>query len=207
MNLSARVSIAFLAALLAACASSPPVRYFSLEPVEVANPGDEPNAVVIGLGPLRMPEYLKRTQMVTRGAGAEVEINDFVRWAEPVDKALHRVVAADADSRLDGVVMVAYPYFESIQADYVVLGQVDRFDSDASGRTLLQLQWTVLGRGEKALIPPRRASYETRAATPGDPGAIARSMNQALLKFSDDLASQLRVALQGKSEHPDGNNE
>lgn len=198
MNPWPRVLLTLICVALASCGTSPPVRYFSLEPEEVPGTANEAHAVIVGLGPLRMPEYLKRTQMVTRGSGAEVEIHDYARWAEPVSKAMHRVVAADVDANLDGVVVVAYPYLESLPVDYVVLGQVDRFDSDASGRTLLQLQWTVLGPNHEALIPPRRAHYETRAATPGDPGAIARSMNQALEQFSRDVSGRLGDALAEK---------
>ena len=188
-----------LAAVLSSCATSPPVRYYSLQPV-AASAGDAPGAKVVGLGPLRVPEYLRRSQMVTRGPGSEIEVHDNARWAEPVDKAIHRVVAANVDSQLDGVVVVAYPYLETVPVDFVVLGQVDRFDADASGEVMLQVQWAVLNDLRKGVIDPQRARYEARAGDPNDPNAIARAMNEALNRFSDDVAAQLRSALEDWSE-------
>lgn len=194
--------IALLAALLCACGSSPQVRYYSLESAAVGA-GDEPGARVVGLGPLRVPEYLRRSQMVTRGPGLEVEVHEFARWAEPVDKAMHRVLAANVDGRLDGVVVVAYPYLETVPVDFVVVGQVDRFDSDASGRVLLQVQWAVLDAHRNGVIPPQRARYEARAAEAGDSNAIVGAMNEALRQFSDDIAAQLRSALPEFSDGED----
>lgn len=189
------LSLALVAALLGACGTSPPVRYYSLEPAVVAGSGDGPGARILGFGPLRMPDYLKRSQIVTRGAGAEMEVHELARWVEPVDKAMHRMVAANLDAQLEGVVVVGYPYFESLRIEYVVLGQVERFDSDATGQVVLEVQWALLSDQRKALIAPQRARYEARAADPGDPDAIARAMNAALERFSDDIATQLRSLL------------
>jgi uncharacterized lipoprotein YmbA len=96
--------------------------------------------------------------------------------------------------------VVAYPYLETVPVDFVVLGQVDRFDADASGEVMLQVQWAVLNDLRKGVIDPQRARYEARAGDPNDPNAIARAMNEALNRFSDDVAAQLRSALEDWSE-------
>lgn len=197
MNPMPRLIVVLLACWLVSCGSSPPVRYYSLEPTQAPVSDQEDGAIVVGLGPLRVPEYLRRTQMVTRDSGTQVEVNDYVRWAEPVDKAIHRVVAADVDRRLDGVVVMAFPYFEAVPIDYVVLGSVEQFEADSAGTVELQVQWAVLDKEKSTLLPPRRTHYETRVVSAGDPGAIARAMTEALNRFSEDLASQLRKALQG----------
>jgi len=195
-----RLCLVFLAVLLTACGTSPPVHFYSLEPTAVSGASNEKDAVIIGLGPLRVPDYLKRTQMVTRGSGSEVVVHEQDRWVEPVARAMYRVLAANVDSQLDGVIVIAYPYLEPVQTNYAVLGQVDRFDSDASGQVLLQVQWAIVGIDEQhALIPPQRRRYTAQATKPGDPNAIAIAMNRALVKFGDDIAGQLHEALQAES--------
>jgi uncharacterized lipoprotein YmbA len=189
------IGLALLAVMLTACGTSPPVRYFSLEPAAVSATVDEPGARVVGLGPLRVPDYLKRSQIVTRGSGSEIKVNDYARWAEPVDKAMHRVLAANVDRQLEGVIVVAYPYLETVPVDYIVLGQVDRFDGDSAGSVVLEVQWSVQNDQRKALISPQRVRYETRASDPDDPEAITRAMNQALARFSDDIARKLDTTL------------
>ena len=53
--------------LLAACGSSPPVNYYSLEILESDFRRDSDGALLIGVGPLRTPDYLSRSRIVTRG--------------------------------------------------------------------------------------------------------------------------------------------
>ena len=77
--------------LLTACGSSPPVRYFSLSSTVTGGGQDAENAVVLGLGPIRMAEYLNRSQIVTRGSDAEIKVDEFNRWAEPLGLVFHRV--------------------------------------------------------------------------------------------------------------------
>lgn len=194
-RLPTRICLTFLAAMLAACASSPPVKYYSLGPGTVPATPDKADAAVMAFGPLRVPEYLNRSQLVTRGTGSDLTVHEYDRWAEPVEEAMHRVVAAQLDSQLDGVIVVAYRALQTLPVDYRLLGQVDRFEADTSGKVVLQLQWTVLDKDQHALIPPRRDRYEAQAAPPGDPGAIAGAMNQALDRFSTDAAGRIRKVL------------
>lgn len=195
-RLPTRICLTFLASLLAACATtSQPVNYYSLETASVPATTNNPGAEVMAFGPLRVPEYLNRSQLVTRGAGSSLTVHEYDRWAEPVEDAMHRVIAAQLDSQLDGVNVVAHPALQALAVDYRLLGQVDRFEADASGKVVLQLQWSVLDKDQQALIPPRRDRYEAQAASPGDPGAIAGAMNQALVRFSSDAAGRLRESL------------
>ena len=187
--------IPLTALILAACGASPPVRYYSLEPAGQATTGAQSGELMIGLGPLRVPDYLKRSRLVTRGAGPGMDVHEYSRWVEPVDKAMHRVLAANVDSRVDRAVVLAYPYLELLDMDYVVLGQVDRFDSDASGNVVLTVQWTVMDEENQALISPQRSSYEIRASNPADHGSIAQAMTAALGRFGEDIARQLNESL------------
>jgi hypothetical protein len=185
--------------LLGACGSSPPVRYFSLSTTVTGGGQDSDDAAVLGLGPLRMAEYLDRTQIVTRGVGAELEVDEFSRWAEPLSPALHRVVSTDVDNLMPGVIVVAFPWESVVRAevDYRLLGDVTRFDTDSDGLVVLEVQWgsTSVESGE-VLIRAHRSRYEAQAQSADDPAAVALAMNDALAKFSRDIANKLEAALE-----------
>jgi len=185
--------------LIGACGSSPPVRYFALSPMDSVQRQVPDDAVTLGVGPIRMPEYLNRSQLVTRGSGAELEVDDFSRWAEPLTDALHRVVSTDVDNMMSGVMVIAFPWEAVVHndVDYRLLGEVTRFDADRSGRVVLDIQWTIYDvSAEVVTVPPRRRSYETRAARSDDPANIASAMNDALAMFSRDVVRELEVVLQ-----------
>lgn len=199
MMITARtITLCTLASLmLVACGSSPPVSYYALAPMSVEPQPDPGDAPILGLGPLSMPEYLNRSQIVTRGAGAEMHVDEYSRWAEPLGPALHRIVSTDVDNLLDSVVVVAFPYDSLIRAeiDYRLLGEVSRFDADRTGLVVLDVLWAISEIGTDIVVPPHRAHYEAQAARAGDPGAIAEAMNEALLLFSQDIANALAAVL------------
>lgn len=176
------------------CGTSPPVRYYGLEPL----PTDTftvKESVVVGIGPLRVPEYMTRPQIVTRGrGGTQMMIDDFNRWAEPLDEAIHRVVAANVDSLVSDVTVVAFPYSNLIGVNYRLVGSVDRFDVDTDGRAVLIVQWGVGDSEHVAHIAPRRSRYEAQAGSTGT-DAIVRAMNDTINQFSREIASELEASL------------
>ena len=189
---------AFVSLLVGACGSSPPVRYFALSPMDSVQQQDPDDAVTLGVGPLRLPEYLNRSQIVTRGGGSELEVDEFSRWAEPLTQALHRVVSTDVDNMMNGVMVIAFPWEAVVhnEVDYRLLGEVTRFDADRSGRVVLDIQWGITATTGQAAVVIRRTQYETRAARPDDPAIVTSAMNDALAMFSRDVVSELEVILQ-----------
>lgn len=200
MNATARsiMTCALASLLLTACGSSPPARFFSLSPsVPVSGPESE-TTVALGLGPIRMPEYLDRSQIVTRDSGQELKVDEFSRWAEPLSTAFHRIVAADVDNAVDGLVVVAFPWESAVRAvvDYRLLGDVTRFDADRGGRVILDVQWGIVEMESKdRVVRPHRTRYEARAGSPDDPASVAAAMNEALAAFSRDVAGQMQAIL------------
>jgi hypothetical protein len=184
--------------LVAACGSSPPVRYFALSPMDSVQRQAPDDAVVLGVGPFRLPEYLNRSQLVTRGNGSELEVDEFSRWAEPLTLALHRVVSTDVDNMMDGVMVISFPWEAVVhnEVDYRLLGEVIRFEADRSGRVVLDIQWAISDVPGEVAVAVHRSKYETRAARPDDPAIVTSAMNDALAMFSRDVVSELEVILQ-----------
>lgn len=180
-----------------ACSSSPPVRYFSLNPIDAEFRQDPDNAVMLGLGPLRMPDYLNRSQIVWRGANAEMRVDEFSRWTEPLDTSLLRIVSTDVDSLLQGVVVVVFPYepFVRDQVDFRLVGDINRFEADGSGQVVLEVQWGIADADGGVVVPVRRNRYQAQASTVDDPGALVTAMNDALAQFSRDIAGKLEARL------------
>ncbi len=189
--------------LMAGCGSSPPVHYFALSPAEVSKSQDSGKILTLGLGPLRLPEYLNRSQLVTRGNGAELKIDEFSRWAEPLTRAIHRVVAIDVDNMMPGVTVLAFPW-EAVartQVDLRLIGEVSRFDAERSGQVVLEVQWAITDQSGEPVLRAHRRRYETRVANSEDPAAVAAAMNEALSMFSRDVVSQMENILPRASDN------
>lgn len=187
----------FTSMLLLACSSSPPVRYFALAPIDAELEPAPDDAIMLGLGPLRMPDYLDRSQIVTRGANSAIDVDEFNRWSEPLARSILRIVSTDVDSLLPNVVVVVYPYepFLRDKVSYQLAGEINRFEANYEGRVVLEVQWGVVDSDDRLLIPIRRNRYQAQAEVADDPGAIATAMNDALSQFSRDIVRKLASAL------------
>jgi uncharacterized lipoprotein YmbA len=187
-------SVVFL--FLAACGSSPPVRYFSLDPVYESTANDGVEKPIVGLGELRTPNHLYRSQMVTRSRGGELVVHDFQRWSEPLDQGIHRVVAANVDSLLENLTVIAFPFDSMVRPMYRVYGSVERFDVDDTGRAVLIVQWGITLRDGAVVAAPGRSRYEATASNTSDPTANVEALNDVLAAFSREIAERLRTAVE-----------
>ena len=80
---------------------------------------DEPGQVpagrelTLGLGPIHLPPYLERPQMVRRVAPNELVFDEFNRWSEPLKENFVRVLANDLDRLLGVERMIGYPWYSN----------------------------------------------------------------------------------------------
>src|SRR6185437_10868913 len=75
-------------------------------------------ALSIGLGPVQLPDYLQRDEIITRTGPNRVVISETDRWAEPLGDSFRRVLGNDLSGRLDGADVVPYPWYSSVRLDY-----------------------------------------------------------------------------------------
>mgnify|MGYP001819257879 CR=1 FL=1 len=193
MNRFFRYLVALCFLVLAACGSSPAVHYFTLESAGDYVAHDDDGSPILTVGTLRLPEYLNRSQYVSRGSGSEIVDDDLNRWAEPLDDAIHRVLATNLDILLDTVVVIAYPSTVVAHTDYRLIGRIDHFISDPNGIVVLRVQWGITDPNGVVVLPAKRASFQSQAAKPGDPGSIAQGMSDVLAQFSSAIAAEVNA--------------
>ena len=180
------------------CGSSPPVRYYALEPLP---PGDtkESTTSSVGVGPIKFPEYLKRPQIVSRSTSSEITIAEFDRWVEAVDIAMPRIVAMNLDVLLESVLVITFPFGGGlVDVDYRVVGQVARFDVDQTGQAVLDVQWAILAADGTDVTAPRRDRYQARVVSAGDYGSVVAALNETVDAWSRDMVGMFRAAVEAE---------
>ena len=166
-------------------------RYFMLEstsPSAVAARAEGPS---LGFGPIEMPEYLKRREMITRSGPHELRQSATDRWAEPLDVALPRVLGQNVVHELGGGRTVPFPWYENERPEFQIRVAIERFEPDPTGDAVLDARWTVreLGPGGE------RIDGETRARhTPVAPEseAVAEALSACVADLGADIAREVR---------------
>ncbi len=144
-----RLLLSLTAACLAAiflvgCGTSPPARYFHLQPM-VLEAGQAEETKRLGVGPLHFPQYLDRPQIVTLVDAAQMSIDDYSLWAEPLDEAVPRIIAVNLSGLTESIAAVDHRHYNFLPFEYRLVGNVLQFHADAEGR--VQLAVVAAGRG------------------------------------------------------------
>jgi uncharacterized lipoprotein YmbA len=183
-------SIGLFVAVAAGCASSPPTHFYTLSSTASAD-GSAALQGGILVGPVTVPSTVNQPQIVAQLAPNRVEMEDFERWAAPLDESIGRAVAGDLAVLL-GTPEVAVAPFANFVAAYRVTISVQRFESVPGDSALVEAVWTV--RKGAAEDGTRSGRTVAREAAPGkDYASLAAAHSRALAKLSADIAAAIRA--------------
>ncbi len=162
--------------------------FFVLSPTPAANAGT-PVPVSIGLGPIILPGYLDRLQIVTRLSDNQIALAESDRWAEPLGDDLTSTLRDNLAALLPQSSYVGYPWYASDAPDFAVALEVRRFESDAAGAVVLDATWS-LTRGD-AVVGGRDVHIEEQADGPARVAAVA-AQSRALGELSEQIGAAIR---------------
>jgi uncharacterized lipoprotein YmbA len=147
------------------------------------------STLVVGLGPISFPDYLARTQMVTRLSDEGVAESSSLRWAEPLDVSFKRVLARDLSLTLGGAQIAVFPWAGgNPHPSFSVEMTVDRFEMDAEARAQLISRWNINASNPDRLLYSSTAAISVPAANATTDAAVA-ALNQALSQFAREIAA------------------
>jgi uncharacterized lipoprotein YmbA len=177
---------------LEACTSTPSRFYLlnSLSTSETMAATATPQGPIIGVGPITMPKYLDRPQIVTRTGDNQLALGEFDRWAEPLQDNVARVLAENLARLIptDQVLLQTWP--RSAPLDYQVTVEVLQFDGWLGGESRLVALWSILDGAELSLWSQRAALNAPVSGREYE--ALVIAMSQLLESFSRDLAGAIQ---------------
>jgi uncharacterized lipoprotein YmbA len=203
MEVSTRLVVvaatATLAVAPAGCVSlkrTPEARFFVLrslvEPPET--PARPASAGLVGVLPVRVPGHLERPQLVTWAGPGELRIDEYLRWAEPIDAGVARTLAENLDALLPAHPVIRSPWPAAVTPFCRVRLDLRVFGLQESGEVRLEGRWALLpGRGERPLA--HRATSLRGGPLPAG-GADAAAGVEAMSALVADLAREIAVAVE-----------
>ena len=187
---------------LAGCVSlkrTPEARFFVLrslvEPLEAAAAASRP-ATFVGLLPVQLPGHLERPQLVTWAAPGELRIDEYLRWAEPIDAGVARTLAENLDALLPGHPVIRSPWPAAVAPFCRVRVDLRVFGPQEDGDVVLEGRWALLPRSEDRPILHR--STRLHRALPAAPsgGDAATGGVEAMSALLADLAREIAAAIE-----------
>lgn len=193
----ALVSFTALVIALGGCSfgRQQPMRLYVLTALPAAEAGRVARGVAIGVGPVELPQYANRPQIVTGNTSNELHHAALAQWAEPLSDNFARVLAENLSLLLGTDRVSVFPWKGPTPVEYQVIVEVTRFLGEPGGEVSLVALWSLVGKNGKEVLVSEKSSFSEPTKSQ-DYEALAAAMSRAVAALSHDIATAISTASQ-----------
>ncbi|MBN1548539.1 MAG: membrane integrity-associated transporter subunit PqiC, partial [Syntrophaceae bacterium] len=141
------------------------------------------------VGPVLIPPVVDRPQMVTRLNPSRIQIDEFNRWAVPLQKEIARIIAENLVNQLGSPRVTLFPQSPPDASAIRVSIDFLKFEAAADQSVTLDAQWTVRTPGDGKTAKGRKTLKEPWVGAGYDDRIAA--YNHALERLSGEIAQSL----------------
>ncbi|MFA4992860.1 MAG: PqiC family protein [Candidatus Omnitrophota bacterium] len=182
--------------VLSGCVSitkSPSPRFYKLGSISQEQAGARFKATndgIIGVGPVKIPEYLNRPQIVTVDNNNMVNFAQFDRWGEPLDFAIARILDENLSVIVDSKGIEMFPWSMFMPVRFQVVLDIVELDVNMSKDLVLTAQWSILDLKTKSPVFSKR-SLLIEDVNPHNYSGVVAALNTVLSKISIEIGQEL----------------
>lgn len=178
-------------------------RFFTLTPAADSQtpPAESPNGrdLTLGLGPITIPRYLQRPEVVTRINKTELSVSDNDRWAEPLGDSVASVLAQDLSSDIPGLQITPFPWSQETSIDYSVSVQFLHLERTADRRADIEAVWKIRNGRDHRLV---QSGITTTSLPAGnDESSASVALSQGVAEVSSKVAEALKQQSQSEADN------
>jgi uncharacterized protein len=196
------LACALFLALAGCIGSSRASRFYTLATPEVREgPALTATGPALAVGPVEIPDYLDRQQIVTRTGTNELVIAEFDRWGSSLDQEVTRSLVSTLADRLASSNIVVSGWKSStlppVASAYRAAVSVARFDGVLGQSVVLHGRWELIANrdGKEHSLMVKEATVTEKIDTGGYEALVA-AMQRALVRFGQDMADYIAAATQ-----------
>lgn len=148
------------------------------------------SGISLGLGPISIPKYLARPQIVTRVSSHEIDLAEFHKWAAPLKENVSHVLEENLSTLLRTEGVVSYPWNRGNLPDYQLALDIIQLDGTNNQEAILKVRWKLI-KG-KSVIQKKTSQFSEVLPGP-DYEDLVEAMSRMLAAFSQEIADVLNV--------------
>lgn len=191
MTLLNRFALASLLLVLAGCTTPTVVDYLTLSTLPQAVVRED--AAAISVGPVTLPDYLKRSGLARRDSSGALHYSATELWAEPLDRGIARTLIESLSDALGDTAVVAFPDLSAIAPRYRVTVSLRELSATP---TVVELTaaWRIIPASTSAAEPLQSARFRgERSLTSTSGPAIADAFSELVGDLARDIARAIPV--------------
>ncbi len=172
---------------------SPTPRFYMLSAINETQVSKKINitpGVIIGVGPVKIPGYLDRPQIVTKDKEGVLKFDEFDRWGESLDLGIARLIREELTVMLPQEKLTLYPWNPSIAVKYQVVAEVVQLDSELDKNMFFVVQWAVIDVINSKAVIIKRSEFST-AILPQNYSGLVKALSMSCASLSSQIAEAL----------------
>ena len=173
--------------LISACGTSQKTDFYQLEETSDASLVGVEKGCIIGVGPINLPEYINRPQIVTRKSENHFNVSEFNRWIEPVNDSINRLLVINLSNNLNSNRVYWLPRNDrQYPLDLRIAIDIGRFDGQLGKEVILESRWSIYDKNDKPTLT--RVSLIKEPVNGESYSALVVAMNRALQQLGKEIA-------------------
>jgi len=169
---------------------SPNSRFYMLKAINESQASqrlDISSDAIIAIGPVKIPEYLNRPQIVTQDKNGMLNFAQFDRWGETLDVGMARVIIQDLRVMLPGANLEMFPYNFAIPVKYQVIMEVVQLNCELDKDLFLAVQWSVIDVKTNKMLFVKRSEFH-QPIDPHNYSGLVQTLSAGCASLSSDIA-------------------
>ncbi len=170
-------------------------RFYHLNPIAESSVAEgifktKEQRIAIAIAVDNFPEYLQRSQIVTRTSDNRLQFAGFDQWAEPLARGFTEALVVNLSVHLSTDRIYIFPWRKNRPIDYEILLDVSRFDGELGSEVVLIARWSIfdhsgkeelLTKAAKLIEPVESKDYEAQVA------AMSRVVGNLALEIAKSI--------------------
>jgi uncharacterized protein len=178
------------------CARTQPARFYALTTipeVKAITPTNlSLNAKRIGVGPVEIPSYLDRPQIVTHQGHHQIHLAELDRWAGTLRENIKSVIAENLSILLYNDHVYSFPWRSVKPIQYQIMVQILRFDAVPGEMVILDARWVLMEEDPRRMLVEQRSQIQIPLSSK-EYNEIVAAQSQAVGKLSREIAAAIQT--------------
>ncbi|MCU7938513.1 MAG: PqiC family protein [gamma proteobacterium symbiont of Bathyaustriella thionipta] len=164
---------------ISGCGTSQKTNFYQLEETSSESLIGVEKGSIIGVGPINLPEYINRPQIVTRNSAHHFNVSEFNRWIEPINDSISRLLVINLSNNLNSNQIYWVPRSDrQYPLDLRVVIDIGRFDGKMGKDVVLESRWSIFDKEDKPAMT--KVSLIKEPVTGDTYVELVSAMNKAL---------------------------
>ncbi len=192
-NLQNIIILALLMLFTSSCSfggKSSPSHFYVLDSKVESVDKEHLNHLRMGVGPIDIPGYIDRPQIVTKTESAELHLAEFDRWAEPMGAMFTRTLAENIKAITGSHLIHSYPWLSNVGLAYRVSAKVIKFENNANGDALLVVHWQLTQKSEASKLKTMHSEFKANASDASYSARVA-ALNDTLAQLAHEIVGHI----------------